>query len=957
MFRFHYNYFHKKIFFFLSFFLSFVDPCSAIQAIHINSSLQVFDISENLEKITTNNNFVQISTAPDANNIIRRLEVKSHLDIVGENYKWVAFALTNDTQEQIEKLIVVPHYKLSGSGFLWPDLDSVRIKNITVSDGFPPELESTAFEDIFRIIIEPGSTITYIAELDFVNLTQVKLWDIDSYKEYKSNFNVLLGIILSLNAFIIILILTIYFIKGSKLALITLFLALTVIFIVFINFDMALKFFNLSTGFLKFLRSLSEFLLLISCLTYFIYCFNIIANVQKALLYFLSIFLFTFIIVICYYFPEIISGLSRIVLLFLAFFGLVFNIYLILSQRYKYIIFLPSWFCLFFWTDCFFLTINGYINNDIISIVLYSYLVLQTLLISFISLFIVFNSFLYDKSNNKSDRNSLALSCSGEYVFEYDINKDKLFLSSDFEFFLGFEKEAFCGPLSTFLSFLYPSDRVKLIFTLNNIIVQKNGFVNFEFRIFSNGDVSYNFLLRARPVISSDNEVFKLVGLLSNITEYISSKELIIKDSLFDNELDLPNIKLLVDNLNIIIINKLFNKEISCLILLEIDDFVQLCSKFNIDDLNFLVFSFLARLKSILLEADRIYKIKNGRFAFYIYNLNFYKDINSLVEKLKSITVNPIIINKVKITISFSMGITIFNKEFHYDALDFINETEDTLHRAQSLGRGRVELSSNKFNATKNISTIKEELLNSFENSETILLFKPIVKIDSRSIIGFNIFPRWRHQNFGRLLPHDFFDLVSDNNLSSRFTEFLMLKVVKEIQEWNSLLDVDPPLFATFNLSPILNNVLILETIKEIIYSNKLSTNCIKLEFSTGNILRQTEKSLSILRKIHDDGFNLVLDAFGNSCFSLNSLQRFKFEYVRFDKSLIQANLKGYRSPILKPLVKLFHNLDIKVIADGVENEKDISDLTFCNCDLAQGLAFGDGLTFLEARKLISNIY
>ena len=184
-----------------------------------------------------------------------------------------------------------------------------------------------------------------------------------------------------------------------------------------------------------------------------------------------------------------------------------------------------------------------------------------------------------------------------------------------------------------------------------------------------------------------------------------------------------------------------------------------------------------------------------------------------------------------------------------------------------------------------------------------------------------------------------------------------MLKVVNEIQEWNSLLDVDPPLFATFNLSPILNNVLILETIKEIIYSNKLSTNCIKLEFSTGNILRQTEKSLSILRKIHDDGFNLVLDAFGNSCFSLNSLQRFKFEYVRFDKSLIQANLKGYRSPILKPLVKLFHNLDIKVIADGVENEKDISDLTFCNCDLAQGLAFGDGLTFLEARKLISNIY
>ncbi len=113
--------------------------------------------------------------------IVRRIEV-SALE-PGSQPNWIVFALTNDTDEQIERLVVAPHFRLVGSGVIWPDLGASRISAITASQGFPPEREDSADADVFRLTLDPGTTVTYVAELRTPNLPQLYLWEPDAYKD------------------------------------------------------------------------------------------------------------------------------------------------------------------------------------------------------------------------------------------------------------------------------------------------------------------------------------------------------------------------------------------------------------------------------------------------------------------------------------------------------------------------------------------------------------------------------------------------------------------------------------------------------------------------------------------------------------------------------------------------------------------------------------------------------
>src|SRR5262249_23847780 len=98
------------------------------------------------------------------------------------NPNWAVFALTNSGNEQIERLIVVPHYRMVGSGVFWPDLGRSRVASIT-SSGERPERQDNPTADIFRIILDPGSVMTYVLELRSDKLNQLYLWEPEAYQD------------------------------------------------------------------------------------------------------------------------------------------------------------------------------------------------------------------------------------------------------------------------------------------------------------------------------------------------------------------------------------------------------------------------------------------------------------------------------------------------------------------------------------------------------------------------------------------------------------------------------------------------------------------------------------------------------------------------------------------------------------------------------------------------------
>src|SRR6478735_617880 len=151
----------------------------ALEAVNVRNDAAAIDLTDATERQKSDGDLIQVSTAPGADGIVRRIGVRAREG--GNN--WAVVAVANSSDEQIDRLIVVPRYRMAGSGLLWPDLGISRVVNITPSSDDRPERQDSATADIFRVKLDPGTVITFVAELRTDNLPQLYLWEPESYKD------------------------------------------------------------------------------------------------------------------------------------------------------------------------------------------------------------------------------------------------------------------------------------------------------------------------------------------------------------------------------------------------------------------------------------------------------------------------------------------------------------------------------------------------------------------------------------------------------------------------------------------------------------------------------------------------------------------------------------------------------------------------------------------------------
>jgi hypothetical protein len=183
----------------------------AVEAVNVRNDASAIDLTDAVEFRHTDGDRIQVSTAPGPDGIIRRIEVRARE--AGSN--WAVFALANDGDEQIDRLIVAPHYRMVGSGLIWPDLGQSRIVYITPSSGDPPERQENASADVYRITLDPGTVITFVAELRTDNLPQLYLWEPDAYKDKVNSLTLYQGIVIGIAGLLALFLTILFVVKGS----------------------------------------------------------------------------------------------------------------------------------------------------------------------------------------------------------------------------------------------------------------------------------------------------------------------------------------------------------------------------------------------------------------------------------------------------------------------------------------------------------------------------------------------------------------------------------------------------------------------------------------------------------------------------------------------------------------------------------------------------------------------
>src|ERR1700686_414317 len=455
-----------------------VSAARAVEAVNVRTDAAAIDLTDAVDLQHTEGDRIQVSTAPGPDGIVRRIEIRGRE--AGAN--WAVFALANNGDEQIDRLIVAPHYRMVGSGLIWPDLGLSRIVNITPSSGDPPERLDNPTADVFRVTLDPGTVITFVAELRSSNLPQLYLWEPDAFKDKVNSLTLYQGIVIGIAGLLALFLTILFVVKGSVMFPAAAALGWAVLIYIGVDFGFWGKVFDMSAGAERVWRACGEAILSATLLVFLFAYLNLSRwHVRYAHITFAWLAALAALTAVAVFNPAVASGIARMSLAGIAVFGLALVIYLSTHGYDRAVLLIPTWLLLVVWTGAAGLAVTGVVTNDIIGPALLGGLVLIVMLIGFTVMQHAFAGGITHGIVSDVERRALALTGAGDMIWDWDVSADKVFTSPETEQLLGLKRGALEGSAVRWLGGLHPLGRARFRATLDNVLEQRRGRVTQDF--------------------------------------------------------------------------------------------------------------------------------------------------------------------------------------------------------------------------------------------------------------------------------------------------------------------------------------------------------------------------------------------------------------------------------------------------------------------------------------------
>lgn len=934
-------------------------PARAMEPVALRLDAKVTDLAPAVTRERTDNGRIQISTAPDSEGVVRRIEVQSADG--REHVDWIAFALTNNTDEQVDRLIVAPHYRMVGSGLFWPDLGNRRLVSLTPSQGFKPERQNSPDADVYLVTLDPGSTVTFVAELGSSSLPQLYLWEPDAYKDRVNAFTLYHGIVIGIAGLLALFLTILFVVKGSVMFPAAAALAWAVLGYIGLDFSFWSKVFGLSPVAEQFWRAAGEAFLTATLLVFLFAYLNLnrwhvrYVHVAAGWLTFLAA-----LVVVALLDAPVAAGIARLSLLAVAVAG--FGIVLWLSQHGydRAVLIIPTWSLLLVWVLMAGLTVAGVISNDLAAPALSGGLVLIVMLIGFTVMQHAFAGIGgIQGSTSELERRALALAGSGLIVWDWDVDTDRIYTSPEAEEALGLKRHSLETEAAGWLEVLHPADRDRFRATLDGIIDQRRGRIDQDFRLKAIDGHYLTFNLKARPVVGADGEVVRCVGTLFDVTGERIAAERLLHDAVRDNLTGLPNRELFLDRLDqALTLARIDQKVKPTVMVIDLDRFKQVNVQVGMAVADSILLTVSRRLMRLLRPQDTLARIAGDQFGLILMSERDPERITTFADTLRRSLRAPITFADREVFVTASIGLVLSGPELGKRD-EVMKDAELAMYYGKRIGGDRIEVFRPAMRQQKIDRVVLEgELADALNNGEIFVRYQPIVRLVDRAIGGFEAYMRWNHPRLGELSASEFLPLAEETGLILDLGLYVLEKAAGQLAIWQRMLRVDPPLFVHVNVSSrqLLRHDLV-QDLKSVLTRNHVAPGSLKLEITETLVMENPEYAAVLLSRMKELGAGLVLDNFGTGYSSLAYLQRFPFDTIKIDQHFVRDTAKGparaARPIIVSSLVELAHDLGMDVIAEGLERESEAVQMGQYGCEYAQGVVFGEPLTAEDCRMLI----
>jgi diguanylate cyclase (GGDEF)-like protein/PAS domain S-box-containing protein len=924
----------------------------AAEAVNVRLDAAAIDLTEAVDRQQTESDRIQVSTAPGPDGIARRIEVRGR----EASTNWVVFALANTSDEQIDRLIVVPHYQMVGSGLIWPDLGLSRVVNVTPSVGERPERQDSSTADIFRITLDPGTVITYVAELRTNRLPQIYLWEPDAYKDKVNSFTLYYGIVIGIAGLLALFLTILFVVKGSVMFPAAAALGWAVLIYIGVDFGFWGKVFDMSAGAERIWRASGEAILAATLLVFLFAYLNLnrwhvrYSHITIAWLAGLAA-----LVAVALVDPPVASGIARLSLFLVAVAGFALIVYLSAHRFDRAVLLIPTWLLLVVWVFTAGATVTSFVTNDIVGPALLGGLVLIVMLIGFTVMQHAFAGGVTQGIVSDVERRALALTGAGDMIWDWDVSTDQVFTSPETEHALGLKRGTLEGPAAHWLEVLHPLDRDRFRASLDNVLEQRRGRLVQDFRLRTPDGHFMWFTLKARPVVGSDGEVVRLVGTLTDVTEIKNAEERLLHDAVHDNLTGLPNRQLFLDRLESVLGLAKADKAVHpTVIVVDLDRFKQVNDSVGMAVGDSILLTLSRRLGRLLKPQDTLARLAGDQFGLILLSEKDTGRVTIFAETVRKAINAPITFNDREIILSASVGIAVAERQRN-DTEEVLKDAELAMYHAKRIGGDRVEVYKPSMRARKiDRLTLESELRRALDRDEIKIFYQPIVRLEDRTVAGFEALARWDHPKMGRLSPAEFISVAEEIGLIVDLGLFALERTARQLAIWQRAAPSRVPLFASVNVSSrqLLRHDLI-QDVRTVLARSGLIRGTLKLELTESLVMENPELTAQMLQRIKELGAGLALDDFGTGHSSLAYLQRFPFDTIKIDQSFVRTSSRGTRPVILRSIIALAHDLGMEVVAEGAETDSDAVELYQLGCEYVQGFLFGEAMPAEAARELL----
>ncbi|QQE80955.1 EAL domain-containing protein [Alicyclobacillus sp. SO9] len=438
-----------------------------------------------------------------------------------------------------------------------------------------------------------------------------------------------------------------------------------------------------------------------------------------------------------------------------------------------------------------------------------------------------------------------------------------------------------------------------------------------------------------------------------DVTESRRAEELMKHMTFHDSLTSLPNRKHLEERLQLLIGIHRQREEKLAVLRLDINRFKYINSSLGRTTGDHLIRDVADALRQLVPTDCVVSRTGENEFSMVVPYVHNMSDVLQFARQVVDSFDTPFQIGDYALAITCNVGISTFPEDG--ENTEALLKTADmALHDAQLRGVNQIELYSQSLDAKAYKEfTLSNDFKNAINEEQFVIYFQPRVAADTRSIVAAEALIRWQHPEWGLVSPGEFLYLAEQTGSIVLIGQWVLRQVCHHLQQWKQQGQKTLKVSVNFSAQQ-LKDPNTVETVKTILHEYGIEPALIEIEITETSILPNDPAIINSIRVLRNMGIGIYFDDFGTGYSSLSWLYQFELDGIKLDK-MFMSHIPDSPVPaqIVSSVMKLAHSLNLTVVAEGIETNKQLEFLSNLQCEEIQGYLFSRPLPAEEFTKLL----